>query len=347
MKRALSASALACAALSYAVGCSSAGPSSDPMMPVPSPTGGNGDVGRGGDWPGSNPTPPSKPSIPSPIILAHGFSGFHNIGPIDYFYGVKPVLEADGHTVFVTQVDPFNDSYVRGAQLQTQVEAILAETGAPHVILIGHSQGALDVRYVAHNLGGKVSAAVLVAGPNRGDPVADVALGDLPGPVQSALDVLLQLFGTAVLDPGGNISPDAHAALYAMSTVGANEFNAKYPDSPEVTYFSFAGRANSKLGDTGCQSAIEPGWVAQWDQKTDATTALMSPFAAILNQSAPLPLNDGLVTVASAKWGNFMGCLPADHVEQVCQIANPTASSGFKCADFYRTLVNWLVAQGY
>jgi hypothetical protein len=82
-------------------------------------------------------------------------------------------------------------------------------------------------------------------------------------------------------------------------------------------------------------------------QKTDPTTALMSPFAAILNQAEPLPLNDGLVSVASAKWGHFMGCVPADHTEEVCQIANPVAGSGFRCQDFYRGIANWLDSQGF
>jgi triacylglycerol lipase len=321
-------------------------PSSAPGM-MPPPTGGNGAVPRSsGDWPG--PTAPGPTAaIPSPLILAHGFSGFHNIGPLDYFYGVQPALSKDGHTVFVTQVDPYNDSYVRGAQLQTQVEAILAETGAAHVNLVCHSQGALDCRYVAAKLGKRIGAVVMVAGPNRGDAVADVALGSLPGPAKDALFALLQIFGATILDPG-NLDNNAQAALYAMSTAGVAEFNQKFPDHPDVSYFSFAGRANDARGDIDCGTPTELGWVAEWDQKTNATSALMQPTAAILNQSAPIPpTNDGLVTVASAKWGTFLGCLAADHIEEVCQIANSPTTSGFNCVDFYRTLANWLVARGF
>jgi triacylglycerol lipase len=107
----------------------------------------------GTTWPSGHDTPPPLHRA-YPIVLAHGFSGFHNIGPLNYFYGVQDALSKDGHEVYVTQVDPYNSSEVRGAELQQQVEDILAKTGSPKVNLVCHSQGALDCRYVANQLGG-------------------------------------------------------------------------------------------------------------------------------------------------------------------------------------------------
>src|SRR6476659_1923792 len=100
MKRASSALALAAFAtftFPIVTGCSSTAS----MVPTTQPaTGANGEVPRGSDdWPGNLNPPSTKPDVPSPIILAHGFSGFHNIGPIDYFYGVQPALVKDGHNV--------------------------------------------------------------------------------------------------------------------------------------------------------------------------------------------------------------------------------------------------------
>ena len=58
-------------------GCSHATATDPPAV------GGNGTVPRGAtDWPGPETTPPSVHK-PYPIVLAHGFSGFHNIGPLD------------------------------------------------------------------------------------------------------------------------------------------------------------------------------------------------------------------------------------------------------------------------
>src|SRR5262245_48604065 len=135
--------------------------------PTPPGTGGNAGTPRGEtNWPQPTTTPPPTHK-PYPIVLAHGFSGFHNIGPLNYFYGVQDALSKDGHLVFVTQVDPYNSSEVRGAELEAQVQSILGETGSPKVNLFCHSQGALDCRYVANQLGDKIGAVVLVAGVNR------------------------------------------------------------------------------------------------------------------------------------------------------------------------------------
>ena len=43
--------------------------------------------------------------------------------------------------------------------------------------------------------------------------------------------------------------------------------------------------------------------------------------AAILSEDvlSPEP-NDGLVTVTSATWGTFLGCIPADHLDEVGQL---------------------------
>lgn len=288
------------------------------------------------------------PRAATPIILAHGFSGFQNIGPIDYFYGVADALRKDGHPIYVTQVDPYNDSTVRGAELLTQTQAILDETGADHVIMICHSQGALDCRYVANKLGKKVGAAVLVAGVNRGTPIADIAEGDLPGSVTDALAALLQLFGETVLDPGQSPNSNAQASIKQLTTAGAAAFTAAYPDSPDVDYYSIAGRSNGQNGDIDCGTDIEPGMIGQWDGVVDDTQVLLAATGALINGSSPIaPTNDALVPVESAKWGTFLGCVPADHMEEVCQLAGTPTTSGFNCVDFYRTLVNWLVARGY
>jgi triacylglycerol lipase len=349
MKR---ASTLVCAAacLSFnLVGCSSAAPVDETAPPTLTPTTNNEAVSRGGrpDSP-EGALPKALSQDRAPIVLVHGFSGFKNIGPLEYFYGVRKALIADGHQVFVAQVDPYNDSYVRGAQLQSQVEAILAETGADHVNLIGHSQGGLDCRYVANKLGNLIGAVVMVSTPNRGDPVADVALGYLPGPIKTALGALLVLFGETVLDPSGHPNSNAQAALYALSSAGAAEFNQNVPDDPDVQYFSFAGRANNDTADADCGSSAEPSWIAAWGGRRDETSLLMKLPAWILSRAAPGVANDGLVTVASAKWGTFLGCVPADHIQEVCQIANLSKpSSGFNCVAFYRSVANWLVARGF
>ena len=345
MKGTLAHAVVACFGILLLLGASS-GCSGASGTPQP-PAGGTSQPSGPTDWPEGHATPPPAAHA-YPIVLAHGFSGFHNIGPLNYFYGVADALSKDGHAVYVTQVDPYNSSEVRGAQLQAQVLSILQTSGAAKVILIGHSQGALDVRYVAHNLGSKIAAVVTVAGVNRGDYVADVAAGAIQGPAGDALAAILKLFGDTVLDPNGQPNSDAKAAVAQLTTAGCTAFNAKYPDDPSVSYFSIAGRANNSLGDDDCGAASEAPWIGKWDTTTTAGNALLSGTAAVLNGSASIPpTNDGLVTVASAKWGTFLGCVPADHLSEVCQIGGQPSGSSYDCVTMYRALADWLVARGY
>jgi len=314
----------------------------------PPAVGGNSDVPRDAtNWPQPETQPPSVHK-PYPIVLAHGFSGFHNIGPLNYFYGVEDALSKDGHQVFVTRVDPYNSSEVRGEQLLAQVQSILGDTSSAKVNLICHSQGALDCRYVANKLGKQIGAVVMVAGVNRGDYVADVAAGIVQGPTADALQLLLSVLGSGVLDPNGNPNTDAKAAIAQLTTPGCEAFNAKYPDDPNVAYFSIAGRTENGSGDADCGSAREAPFVGKWDSVNTPVNALLSGTASILDGSgSPPPTNDGMVTVASARWGTFLGCVPADHLSEVCQIGGQSSGSSYNCITMYQDIATWLVARGF
>jgi triacylglycerol lipase len=283
-----------------------------------------------------------------PIVLAHGMSGFKNIGPLNYYYGVADALQKDGHDVHVSTVDPFNSSEVRGAQLQTFVEGVLAQTGAAKVNLICHSQGGFDCRYVANQIPDKVASMTSISTPHRGDPIADIAENDLPGPVQEAIDAFLNILGTAINQ--GQTTQNASLAIALCSTKGAAEFTKKFPDQPQVAYYSIAGRSNSVTGDDVCGTPTEAPFVARWNSYVDPVNTFLAATGSILsNYVSPPPTNDGVVPVGSAKWGTFLGCIPADHLDEVGQIAgqDPGSGNSFDHILFYRQLADWLVAKGY
>jgi triacylglycerol lipase len=283
-----------------------------------------------------------------PIVLAHGLDGFKNIGPLEYYYGVPEALKSDGRVVYVAQVDAYNSSDVRGAQLQTFVESALMTSGAAKVNLICHSQGGLDCRYVASNIGARIGAVVTIAAPHRGDPVADVAMGALPGPLQDAVAFFLDAFGGAI--DGGANNQNARAAIESLTSAGAADFTKRHPDDPGVAYFSIAGRSNGSRGDDDCGSPTEAPFVSRWDQYVHSLSPLLSvPAQVIAGSFNPSPTNDGLVTVASAKWGEFLGCVPADHLAEIGQIGGqaPSAGDPFDHVLFYRQVADWLAERGF
>ncbi|CAN6959764.1 MULTISPECIES: hypothetical protein [Psychrobacter] len=85
-----------------------------------------------------------------PVVLVHGANGFNRLfGVLDYFYGIPQALINGGSNVFATKTSAIHNSEFRGEQLLQQVKIISAISGSPKVNLLGHSQGGIDIRYVA------------------------------------------------------------------------------------------------------------------------------------------------------------------------------------------------------
>lgn len=271
-----------------------------------------------------------------PLVLVHGLDGFDEIGPIAYFHGVADALRADGVDVRVPALDPYNSSEVRGAQLLAFVDAI----GAP-VDLVCHSQGGLDCRYVASEAPRLVGAVVTIASPHRGTPLADIAIEAVDGPAEDAMHAMLELLGAAI---SGSPDQDAEAALVDLSTAGAAAFAARHPDAPGVAYFSLTGQSGLTTGDGDCQPDAPAPFVTRWTDP-DPMDLVLDASALILDGALDgADAHDGLVPVASSRWGTFLGCLPADHFDQICQMAGdrPGLGNDFDCVAFYRDLAAWL-----
>jgi triacylglycerol lipase len=258
-----------------------------------------------------DPSDPSGP--PYPIVLMHGMFGFKTIANIvEYWNGIPADLAAHGETqVFVTQSEMLASSATRAATLAPQLDEILRQTGKRKLNLIGHSQGGLDARYLVSSMGygDRVASITLLSTPNHGSRVADAALGLVGAPGYDLLTPLLLLYGLAAGDPAND--KDLHASLVALSEADVqNNFNPANPDDPRVDYFSWAGRSNLAAGAPDCIN--DP-------KELDAANVLFVATGQYL-QSVGMPdhpVNDGLVSVRSARWGTFMGCVPADHLDEV------------------------------
>lgn len=291
---------------------------------------------------------------PYPILLAHGFFGFDTLAGIDdvpYWYGVPEHLESLGHTVCVGVVDPFNDSTERGMQLLDDALACAAATGHAKVNILAHSQGGLDARVVAHLRPDLVASVTTVATPHYGTPIADIAVGLSPNPASAALiDWLTQTLGAPLWDEVGN-ETSLYEALWQMSQPGIFEFNSTYTDAPGVLYTSVTGRTGLHAGGEECEptSPPPPLLIGAFEGTLDTTDALFLVPEAILSDGifsqAP---NDALVRVEDARWGEFLGCVPADHLDEVGQLLGDGAGLGndWDHLQFYGDLVAYLRDRG-
>ena len=283
---------------------------------------------------------------PFPIVLVHGFAGFRSIGPLTYFYQVPEDLRRRGETVYDPELPPFAPSSERAPVLAEAVRRAIAETGRPKVVLIAHSQGGLDARYLISTLGygDRVAALVTVSTPHRGTRLGDAVSSLLPGVSDVVVNTLTTAFASVYNGAPG--AAQLRASLVALSEGASADFNARNPDDPRVRYYSVAGRSNRRDGSAVCGDALVPNDPGARDNPNLLIAALM-PF---LEGTDPTHnVNDGLVTVRSARWGTFIGCVPADHFDEVGQIAEmgPNGESGFDHIALYRDLVHRVRADGF
>ena len=168
-----------------------------------------------------------------PIVLAHGLFGFDELfGVVEYWYGIPGDLRERGAKVYVTTVTQAESSVVRGEELLDQVETIVAISGQPKVNLIGHSQGGLDVRYVAAVRPALVASVTTVASPHKGADLADFLRANFVngGFTQAVIEGLGEFLGTVIGLLAGSSNPqDIVAALDALTTAGTASFNASFP----------------------------------------------------------------------------------------------------------------------
>lgn len=301
---------------------------------------------------------PADPIFPNPqgdaaqfpLVLAHGFNG----SP-DNEWGVHPdiiaELRADGHEVYVARVAPFQSVAIRGQQLGEEIDRALAEFGAEKVNIVAHSMGGLDSRFAISSLGfaSKVASLTTISTPHRGTRVADAALGLIPGKLDKGIDAIVSAFAsTFTTDDLANDS-DLRAAFASLSEANLVEFNQTILDDDNVYYQSWAGLSNvSRISGFGEKDACQADG-GEWhfsDDERDHMDARLVLGAALVAHGTDFLPNDGMATVASARWGDFRGCVPADHYDEVQQVG-PLRATGFDARNFYRTIAFELSVRGF
>ncbi|WP_367104705.1 esterase/lipase family protein [uncultured Psychrobacter sp.] len=277
-----------------------------------------------------------------PVVLAHGLGGFNKLfGALDYFYGIPQTLMRGGTDVFATKTSAINNSEVRGEQLLAQVKLISAISGNPKVNLIGHSQGGIDVRYVAGVAPEYIASATAVSSPEQGSKTADAVLQQLSeGTIttEAALG-LFKLIGIAT-DIGSGVSvtelqeQDGWKSLVALSTDGAAEFNARFPAAMPTTYCGQP--ADTEVNGIKYYSF---SGVGQLTNLLDAGDPLLLSTSTTYRGEP----NDGLVSTCSSRLGYVIrDNYRMNHLDSVNQVLGLVAFGSVNPTTVYRSQVNRL-----
>lgn len=215
----------------------------------------------------------------NPIVLAHGFLGFDelrlagNLLPgVHYWRGITYALRENGIKVITTSVPATGSIEERAEKLGKD---IAAKADGKSVNIIAHSMGGLDVRFMISRLkpdNVEVLSLTTIATPHRGSAFADFCFEEI-GP--DYLPHFYRFFESIGVGTG---------AFSQLTTKYMQEvFNQSTPDVPGVKYFSYGATFYPSI----------------W-------SAFRRSQRVVEGREGP---NDGLVSVASSKWGTYKGTL--------------------------------------
>lgn len=205
---------------------------------------------------------------------------------ISHWRGIKEVLEENGVEVLMTRVPATSSVQDRAKVLDEQIAASFP---GRDVNLVAHSMGGLDCRHLASHLNPiryNILSISTISTPHRGSTFADYMIDDVIG--RHRLPTLLSNLPNRVVPL---LSGDGKA-FEGLTMRAMEHFNKNTPNLPTIKYFSYAARHDPGIFDT-------------WRY----------PWSVIVEREGE---NDGLVSVRSAQWGNFMGTIDgANHLDLV------------------------------
>jgi triacylglycerol lipase len=223
---------------------------------------------------------PPVPRLRAPIVLVHGLFGFDrlHVGPWTLFEYFRGIPAALRAGGNRVLVPQLSPT--GGVAARAGQLAQFLDREAPHepVHLITHSLGGLDSRYLISRLG---MARRVLSLTTVGTPHRGSPFADWS----------VRRFAP-LLRPALDFFGLQYQAFFDLTVAHCRRFNEEVPDAPGVRYFSVAGRLRL--------SWRTPNW---W-------------LSARVVERHEGP-NDGVVSVASATWGESRDVWEGDHMELV------------------------------
>ena len=258
-----------------------------------------------------------------PVVMVHGIF-FRDWQFFNYWGRVPKELKRNGANIYYGNQQSALSIAQSAAQLKAEILRILQESGAEKVNIVAHSKGGLDSRYAISMLGleNKVASLTTINTPHRGCEFVDALLGSLP---QGLICFVAKKYND-IFRKLGDEAPDFLGGVKDLTASACRSFNEVVKDSPKVYYQS-----------------------------------VMSKMASVSSAGFPLNLgyllskkyegeNDGLVSVSSAQWGEYLGLISTkkqgvSHADMIDLMRQNR--KGFDVSEFYVKLLEELKKKGF
>lgn len=262
-----------------------------------------------------------------PIVLAHGLLGFDELRlagsylpGVQYWRGIKEAFQKNNIQVITTAVPTTASIEERARALH---HAIRAHAEGQSVNIVAHSMGGLDSRYLISRLKPtefQIKSLTTIATPHRGSSIADIIFREIGSEHLPAIYRAM-----------ARLSIDTAAFAQLTRRYVTEEFNPANPDDEEVRYFSYGASAH-------------PSVFSIFRLSHDLLEILEGP-------------NDGLVSVASSKWGDggykgtLMGVTHLDLINWTNRLKRIASSlalmrPNFNAIAFYLAIADMLAREG-
>ncbi len=259
-----------------------------------------------------------------PLLMVHGVF-FRDFRYLNYWGRIPKELIRNGATVYYGQQQSAAAVEDSGKELAERIRQIVEETGCEKVNIIAHSKGGLDSRAaIAHcGMAPYVATLTTINTPHRGCIFAEYLLGKVP----QAARLKIAAAYNAAMKQVGDPNPDFLAAVTDLTESACLRRNEATPDAPGVVYESVMSY---------CKKAQHGKF------PLNMTYPIVKHFDG---------LNDGLVSVESAKWGERFTLLEPQGKRGISHgdvvDLNRENIRGFDVREFYVKLAAGLKRRGY
>jgi len=258
-----------------------------------------------------------------PVVMVHGIF-FRDWQYLNYWGRIPQALKKNGAHVYYGGQQSSRSIADSAAEIKAEILKVLNETGAEKVNVIAHSKGGLDTRYAISCLGmdEKIASLTTINTPHRGCVFVDSLLYFFP---DSIVRFVAARYNSVFKKLGDN-APDFLAGVRDLTASSCKVFNEKVKDSPGVYY----------------QSSM-----SKMDSVTSAGFPLNIGYLLVKKHEGD---NDGLVSVSSAVWGNYLGLFTAgkkgiSHGDMIDLTRKNI--KGFDVSEFYVQIIAKLKDMGF
>ena len=257
-----------------------------------------------------------------PIVLLHG-TGSRDWENKSCWGRIPKALTDRGAEVYFGNQDAWGTIEKNALIIKANIDRIIYESDCEKVNIIAISKGGIEARYIITKMGmkDKIASLTTVSTPHHGSKALEFLCLKLK-PVMK----IIALFINKLFKILGDKEPDFYNMCLQLTTINMQIFNQDVPDVKDVYYQSYAGLMKKLYSD-------------------------MLVFFSYLFVRIFDGEGDGIVSVNSAKWGNFKGIITGKGIRGMshCDLRDLRKRNinGTDIREIYINIVNELKEMGF